>query len=100
MNRTLALVLLSAIVGGVLVACSSKPPASTVQARCQAQVDDDPAVKAILVKAPGMGADPGWREELAQARRKSVDDCLSAAGVVVRGGVEPVSRARYGMGWF
>jgi hypothetical protein len=90
----------SVLVAGGLAACSSAPPATTAQARCQQQVNDDPAVKAILVNAPGMGADPTWREQLAQARRKSVNDCLVAAGLAPPGGVEPVNRARYGLGWY
>ena len=98
MSRRLAV--LPALVAGVLAACSSAPPATTAQARCQQQVNDDPAVKAILVNAPVMGAEPVWQEQLAQARRKSVNDCLVAAGLAPPGGVEPVSRARYGLGWY
>ena len=91
----LALVLLPA-----LVACSKAPPADTAQGRCEQQVNDDPAVKAILVDAPSRGWDPIWQAELNRARRKSVYDCLAAAGVAPRGGVEPVEHAHYGLGWF
>jgi hypothetical protein len=76
------------------------PPATTAQGRCQQQVDQDPAVKAILLQAPARSGEPRWQEELAQARRKSVINCLNAAGIPQRGGVQPVSRAQYGAGWY
>ena len=95
MSRYLALALLP-----VLAACSTAPPATTAQGRCEQQVDQDPAVKAVLVQAPAWSADPGWQELLRLARRKSVNDCLVAAGFAPPGGVEPVNRARFGLGWY
>jgi hypothetical protein len=95
MIRYRALVLLP-----MLIACSPSPPATTPQARCQQQVDSDAAVKALLVQAPARSADPRWQADLADARRQSVTVCLTAAGLAPRGGVEPVARARYGLGWF
>jgi hypothetical protein len=95
MSRYLALALLA-----VLAACSAAPPANTAQARCQQQADNDPAVEAILVEAPAWGADPQWQEKLALARHKSVNDCLVAAGLAPRGGVEPINRAHFGLGWY
>jgi hypothetical protein len=83
-----------------LVGCSPAPPADTVQGRCQQQADDDPAVKAVLVQATTRSGEPPWQAELAQARHKAVQDCLIAAGVPVRGGVEPVNRAHYGLGLY
>jgi hypothetical protein len=95
MKRSIVLALLP-----VLAACGSSPPADTAQGRCEQQVNSDPNVKAVLVDAPAWGEDPHWQQQLAQARRKSVNDCLIAAGVTVRGGVQPVDRARFGSGWF
>jgi hypothetical protein len=84
----------------VLAACSAAPPATTAQGRCEQQAYQDPAVKALLVKAPAWSGDPGWQEELRLARRKSVNDCLVAAGLAPPGGVQPVARARFGLGWY
>ncbi len=101
MKPPLVLALLAA-----LAACGAPgPPRSTAvlgpdAARCQQQTDNDPAVKAVLVQAPSRSGDPVWQQQLADARRKAVNDCLVAAGVAVRGGVEPVARAHYGLGWY
>ncbi len=109
MKPSLALALVLALLA-VLAGCGAPgPPPSAVaqrtalgpqEARCQQQTDNDPAVKAVLVQAPLMSGDPAWQEQLAQARRKAVDTCLAAAGVAVRGGVQPISRAHYGLGWY
>jgi hypothetical protein len=87
-------------VGWGLGACASAPPANTAQARCEQQVYDDPAYKAVLVDASTYNIDPRFQERLAQARRKSIYNCLVAEGLAPPGGVQPVSRARYGLGWF
>jgi hypothetical protein len=85
----------------MLTACGAPPPpATTVQGRCEQQTDQDPAVKAVLAQAPARSGEPRWQEELAVARRKSVTDCLAAAGIKQRGGVQPISRAQYGLGWY
>jgi hypothetical protein len=82
----------------VLAGCAPAPPASTVEGRCQQQVDNDPAVKALLVQAPSTGQGLPWQTALAQARRKSFNDCMVAAGAAPRGGVEPVNGVRYPSG--
>ncbi len=82
----------------VLAGCAPAPPAATVQGRCQQQVENDPAVKAVLVQATMRGMDLPWQTELAQARRKSFNDCMIAAGAAPRGGVEPVNGVRYPSG--
>jgi hypothetical protein len=83
-----------------LAACSSSPPATTLQGRCEQQAADDPAVKALQVEAPTRSADLEWQADLVTARRKSVSACLAAGGIVQRGGVESVGRLHYGAGWF
>ena len=83
---------------GALAGCASQPPADTVQARCQQQVYNDPGVKALLVQTPNRNMDPQWQWQLEQARHNAVNTCLAANGVAVRGGVQPVSRANYGLG--
>jgi hypothetical protein len=93
------LALLVAVAWG-LVACASAPPANTPQARCEAQVYDDPAFKALYVDAAARNADPRYQEQLALVRRTSVNNCLAAQGLAPPGGVQPVSRALYGLGWF
>lgn len=100
MNRCLALAPLVIFAAWGLVACSSAPPATTAQGRCEQQVNSDPAVKAVLIDAPTRGADPLWQQQLAVARRTSVNNCLAAQGLAPRGGVEPVAGAYYGLGWF
>ena len=57
-------------------------------------------MKAVLVKAPAWSSDPQWQEQLAMARHKAVNDCLVAAGLAPRGGVQPLNRAHYGFGWY
>jgi hypothetical protein len=84
----------------VLAACSSSPPATTLQGRCEQQAADDPSVKAIQVDAPTRSGDLEWQADLVAARHKAVTACLAAAGIVQRGGVEPVGRLHYGAGWF
>jgi hypothetical protein len=100
MSRCRAFSLLAIVFVWGLVACTSAPPANTVQARCEQQVYDDPAFKAVFVESSSRGMDPRYREQLAQARRKSINDCLAAQGLARRGGVEPVAGAHYGLGWF
>jgi len=99
MKRLPGFALLALIACG-LVACASAPPATTAQARCEQQVYDDPAFKALYVQSAARNQDPRFQEQLVLARRKSVNDCLTAQGVTSRGGVEPVAGARYGAGWF
>jgi hypothetical protein len=88
------------LAAGVLVGCSSTPPADPVQARCQQQSYDDPTVKAMLYDRPGYSGDPVYQQQIAELRRVAVNRCLTAAGVAPPGGVEPVYRAHYGLGWF
>jgi len=96
MTRYLAVALLP-----LLAACAAAPPTDPAHARCQQQADQDPAVQALLVKAPAWSSDPQWQENLAMARRKAANDCLVAAGVApARGGVEPINRTHYGLGWY
>ena len=83
-----------------LVGCAPAPPANTVQGRCQQQIDSDPAVQAVMLQGPPRGMDVVWQADLGQARRKSYNDCMIAAGAAPPGGVEPVNRARYGTGWY
>lgn len=89
------------LAAGVLAGCSSPPPPTdTARQRCEWQADKNPAVQKVLQQQALRSGDPAWQEELALARRKAVDACLVAAGVALRGGVQPVSRARYGLGWY
>jgi hypothetical protein len=88
-----------AVVAG-LVGCAPAPPANTVQGRCQQQIDSDPAVKAVMVKAAMTGLTPPYQAELARARLKSYNDCMVAAGAAPPGGGQPVDRALYGTGWY
>jgi hypothetical protein len=96
MRRSAGFALLAIFVGWGLVACSSAPPANTAQGRCEQQVYNDPAFKAVLVDSSTYGTDPRYQEQLAQA----VYNCLAAQGLAPRGGVQPVAGARYGAGWF
>jgi hypothetical protein len=84
----------------MLAACSPPPPANTPEARCQQQEDQDPNVKALLVQAPVEGQKPEFQQQLVMARRKALNDCLTAQGLAPRGGVEPLQGAHYGLGWF
>ena len=95
MSPRTALALLALLAG-----CTPPPPATTPQGQCQQQVDQDPAVKALIADGPLRSSEPRYQEDLAQARRKAVSDCLTAKGLQQRGGVEPVSRAKFGLGWF
>jgi len=99
MKACIAVVLLG-VLPGVLAACTPSPPADTPQARCQQREDEDPNVKALLVRAPAEEMHPPFQQELVVARRKSVFDCLAAQGLAPRGGVEPLSGAHYGAGWY
>jgi hypothetical protein len=85
---------------GALTGCSSKPPADPVQAKCEKQSYDDPAVKALTYDRPAQVGDPVWQQQVAEARRIAINRCLTASGAAPPGGVEPVMRARYGLGWF
>ena len=88
MRRSAGFALLAIFVGWGLVACSSAPPANTAQGRCEQQVYDDPAFKAVLVglvDAAHRSTLPG--AALLQARRKSVYNCLGP-GLAPRGGVQ------------
>jgi hypothetical protein len=99
MRRLVArLVALGAI--GVLAGCAPAPPADMAQGRCQLQADKDPAVQELIFQQLANPGEPGIDQQLALARRKAVNACLDAAGVATRGGVEPVSRAHYGLGWY
>lgn len=95
MSSRAAFVLLALLAG-----CTPPPPATTPQGQCQQQTDQDPAVKALLADGPARSSEPMYQQELALARRKAVNDCLSAKGLAPRGGVEPVSHARFGLGWY
>jgi len=86
------------VVAVALAGCAPAPPAGTVQGRCQQQVENDPAVKAVLVQAAMRGMDLPWQTELALARHKSFTDCMIAAGAAPPGGVEPVKGVRYPSG--
>jgi hypothetical protein len=88
---------LAVVVG--LVGCTPAPPADTAQGRCRQQIDSDPAVQAVMVQGVSRGMMPDWQAELALARRVSFNNCMVAAGGP-SGGVEPVVRARYGLGWY
>jgi hypothetical protein len=83
-----------------LVGCAAPPPATTAQARCEQQVYDDPAFKAVFVEVSVHKEDPRYQEQLVLARRKSVNNCLVAQGLAPPGGVQPVTGAHYGLGWF
>lgn len=83
-----------------LVGCTPAPPADTAKGRCQQQIDSDPAVKAVMVEGVSRGMDVVWQAELGRARLKSFNDCMVAAGAAPPGGVEPVDKARYGLGWY
>jgi len=85
---------------GVLAGCAAAPQDSAVQERCQFQADKDPAVQELVFQQLARPASPILDQQMAMARRKAVDSCLTAAGVALPGGVEPVSRARYGLGWY
>ena len=94
-------VVLLGVLPGVLAACARPPPPTdTAQAQCQQREDDDPNVKAVLVRAPQEEMHPPFQQELVTARRKAVFDCLAAQGLAPRGGVEPLSGAHYGAGWY
>jgi hypothetical protein len=99
MKRAVVLVAIVSVVTG-LAGCAPAPPADTVQGRCQQQVDNDPAVKAVLVQASSTGMSLPWQTALAQARHKSFTDCMVAAGVTRPGGVEPISGTRYPLGLY
>lgn len=97
MKPILGLCLLAA-----LAACAPRPPppADPLLARCQRQADDTKEVRDLLVRAPSRRGDPQFENDLAMARRKAVDACLTGAGHPPRGGVEPVNRAHYGLGYY
>jgi hypothetical protein len=82
----------------VLAGCAPGPSADTVRGRCELQADKDPAVQTIIFQQLSIRGSPKLAEDLTVARRKAVNSCLTAAGVALPGGVEPVSRARYGFG--
>jgi hypothetical protein len=54
----------------------------------------------MLYDRPGYSGDPVYQQQIAELRRVAVNRCLTAAGVAPPGGVEPVYRAHYGLGWF
>ena len=64
---------------------------------CQAEANNDPAVKQIVMK---MSAVQYWRgnyqEDLAVAKREALLKCMRAKGLIPPGGVEPVKPVWYG----
>ena len=80
----------------LLAGCTPPPPATTPQGQCAQQADQDPAVHALWVQAPVDSLDPIWQTKMTLARRKAVNDCLTAKGLPPRGGVQPVLLAPYG----
>lgn len=91
MSPRVSLVLLALLAG-----CTSPPPATTPQGQCEQQVDQDPAVHALLVQAPVYSYDPIWQTKLSLAQRKALNTCLTVKGLPSRGGVQPVLLAPYG----
>jgi hypothetical protein len=91
MSPRAALVLLALLAG-----CTPPPPATTAQGQCEQQADQDPAVHALLVQSTVSSLDPIWQTKLSLARRKAVNTCLTAKGIPLRGGVQPVLLAPYG----
>ena len=80
MRRALATALL-------LAGCAG---ASTPEAACERQAENDPAVKLLIVKGVGNPAFlAASQEELAYAKRQATVACLRGRGLAPRGGVEP-----------
>jgi hypothetical protein len=74
-----------------LAACSSAAPSTNVQAQCEREAYDDPAVRAIIGDTAGnyMQAGP-QRDQLIWAVRQGTQRCLQRKGLVPPGGVQAV----------
>jgi hypothetical protein len=69
------------------------PPASEAEAQCRAHADDDPAVKAIIVRNAGnLHLQAADQNELEVERRRAIARCLQARGLAPRGGVERLQK--------
>jgi hypothetical protein len=72
---------------------SLPPAASEAEAQCRAHADDDPAVKAIIVRNAGnLHLQAADQNELEVERRRAITRCLQARGLAPRGGVERLQK--------
>ncbi len=74
---------------------SYRSPSNTELGECERQADNDPKVKALLLQNFYLNVDPPHDQALRRARIEATNACLTARGLKIPGGVEPVNTSGY-----